>query len=266
MGLGASSRLILRPALLVACAGAGLAGSASAHRATVVGFAVRGNPAARVSAPAGKKVSFVARATMRTGDRLQILVGRRATGRRTAVSCALSPCAADWREKRATKDQFQAVLQRAGSVIARSRTITVTWKPAPPPPPPAPAAAPGHYEGQTSQDETFAFDVTADGRGLVNLTTGQINESCTPPGNLSGGNIGPVAETFPVALDGSFTISGGGPLTVGGVPAVDKIVIAGRIADGTASGTLRDDTSLSLAGVSYACSSGDQTWTATKVG
>jgi hypothetical protein len=265
-------------AFALPCAAAALAGSASGERTVVVAFAVRGNPAANVSASVGKTVSFVARAPLRRGDRLQILARRgAAVAQRNVATCALSPCPGHWSESTAITDRFQAVLKRAGRVIARSRTIAVAWKapapaptptpaPAPPPappPPPAPAATPGHYEGRTSQNEIFAFDVSADSARITGLHTGQINQSCNPPDYyLSGGYLN--NWSGPLARDGTFNWKSTGPGTVGGNQATFTIVITGRIGAGTASGTIRDDVTWAQGGTTYNCSSGDQTWTATK--
>jgi hypothetical protein len=71
-----------------------------------------------------------------------------------------------------------------------------------------PVAQPGHYAGRDSQNETWSFDVTPDGRGLANLTTGQINMSCSYAGttvfHTYGGNIH-LTSTIPIAQNGSFS-------------------------------------------------------------
>ena len=113
----------------------------------------------------------------------------------------------------------------------------------------------------------WQFDITSDGLHLANLQTGQINESCDPPDiTLSGGNLtdpGPEA----VGADGTFSISGTINGSVGGNPSTDKITITGTVKnDGTASGTYREDTSFTdgSTGTAYNCTSGSQTWTASK--
>jgi len=141
-------------------------------------------------------------------------------------------------------------------------TPTTTTTPAPPPPP---AATSGHYSGRTSQNEIIAFDVSADSTMVTGLQTGQINQSCTPPDyNLSAGNLSNWQATL--ARDGSFAISWNGASSVGGEPATERIAISGRISSGTASGALRVDTVWTHGSTTYNCSSGDQTWTATKTG
>jgi hypothetical protein len=69
-----------------------------------------------------------------------------------------------------------------------------------------PPAKPGHYSGSTADHEQFSFDIAADGLSLLNLHTGQMNESCTPPDYyLSGGQIS-AASPFTVGRDGSFNL------------------------------------------------------------
>jgi hypothetical protein len=81
--------------------------------------------------------------------------------------------------------------------------------PAPAPTPPAQVATfqPGHYVGRTSQNESFAFDISSDGTQLMNLVTGQINQSCQPIRlNLYGGNLNWGGYVQRVSGDGSFAI------------------------------------------------------------
>jgi hypothetical protein len=181
-----------------------------------------------------------------------------------------SSCTGRWSEQSAISDRFQAYLTHGpgkSSVLGRSRVVRVTWQ-APPPPPPPPAT-PGHYQGRSTFNEIFNFDVSADGKSVVNLQTGQVNESCTPPGvTLSGGNLSFPGPT-PIAADGSFTIAATASITIsfsdGDVTGSRKVTITGRFTGSTANGTIRTDTSFSHVGTGYSCTSGDQTWTATKV-
>src|SRR5262245_15627694 len=112
------------------------------------------------------------------------------------------------------KPRYQAAYKRAGFTCTNGRLRKRT--PAPPPtqpppeptptpqPPPAPPAQPGHYHGLTSQLTTVDLDVSADGRSATNISTGQINQGCTPPGHISGGGISDFAR--PIASDGTFVI------------------------------------------------------------
>lgn len=141
-------------------------------------------------------------------------------------------------------------------------------KPAPPPPPPPPpppaAAVPGHYSGTTADNELWAFDIGADGLSLTNLQTGQINESCNPSDiTLSGGNLS-FPGPFLVASDGSFTINATVGGTISGNPVTGTVTITGKASGGTASGTYREDDSFTYNDTAYSCTTGDQTWTASK--
>ena len=106
--------------------------------------------------------------------------------------------------------------------------------------------------------------MTSDGLGLTNFQTGQINQSCDPPAYLSGGNFGPDPQIFKVGFDGSFALSGSGPWMVDQYPATYSYVLKGEISGGTASGTWRFDSTFTTEKTTYTCSSGDQTWSATK--
>ena len=217
----------------------------------------------------GQSVRLTATAKLPSGDRLLILGMRTGKPNVKVAECLRSPCSGTFRDRSVEVVAFQAsVIKRTGSrttTLSRSKKTSVSWSEAtPPPPPPAPAATPGHYDGRTSQNEIFVFDVTADGRGLANLQTGQINKSCDPPAYLSGGNLS-APGPYPVALDGSFSFSGTFSGTVGDSTSTNTATITGHISAGIASGTLRVDTTFTINGTTYICNSGDQTWTATKV-
>jgi len=136
----------------------------------------------------------------------------------------------------------------------------------PPPPPPTPHARPGHYQGRTSQNEAWNFDVTPDGTGLVNLTTGQINESCTPPSYLSGGNLNFGAYRINIAANGSFSVTVTLPGNVGGAPSHATVKITGQFSNGLAIGTFVETETFTYQGTAYGCTSNPQTWTASKIG
>ncbi len=273
MGFG---RLRRRRVLPAAAASALVLGAAAlASGATVpVSLKVVGS----VDREIGQSVRLTATAKLPRGDRLLILGTRTARPRVKVAECLRSPCRGTFRDRSVEVVDFQAsVIKRTGSritTLGRSKKISVSWSepappppppPVPPPPPPGPAAVPGHYQGRSSQNEIFNFDVTANGRGLANLQTGQINQSCDPPAYLSGGYL-TAPGPFPVALDGSFTLSGTISGTVGGSPSTNTITVTGHISGGIASGTFREDTVFTLTGTPYKCSSGDQTWSATRTG
>lgn len=215
---------------------------------------------------AGQSVRLTATAKLPRGDRL-LIVGLRASQPKARVAeCPRSPCSATFRSTSPEVVVFQAsVIKRAGAKITtlgRSQPVSVSWTE---PPPPPPAAVPGHYEGRSSQNEIFNFDVTVDGRGLTNLQTGQVNQSCDPPAYLSGGNV-TAPGPYQVALDGTFAFGGTFTGTVGTSISTNTLTVAGRVSGGTASGTFREDTTFTSNGAAFTCSSGDQTWTATRVG
>ena len=118
------------------------------------------------------------------------------------------------------------------AIVGRSRVLTVNWK-APPE-----LAQPGHYEGKSSQNEKFAFDVTADGQQVVDLVTGPINTSARPAprhrANLS------LPGPYPITADHTFSISIKNQAIVSqkGEPINRSISIAGRFAGAIASGSL----------------------------
>jgi hypothetical protein len=136
--------------------------------------------------------------------------------------------------------------------------------PPPPAPPPPPALQPppaGHYSGRTSQNETFDFDVS--GFSLLNLRTGQVNQSCTPPFNIWGNYT--TATRAPISSDGSFHIEWSGPGAVGGQPANYHTTIDGHFSGSLAAGTLKIESSFTGSdGIFRTCTSGLVTWTASK--
>lgn len=135
-----------------------------------------------------------------------------------------------------------------------------------------PVAQPGHYAGKDSSNENWSFDVTPDGRGLANLTSGQINMSCSYAGttiaHLGGGNIH-LSSTIPIAQNGSFSatvnFTGG---TIGGYPITsDALIISGQFTGNTASATWKEELHFTIDNTyPIDCTSGDQTWTATRTG
>jgi hypothetical protein len=129
-------------------------------------------------------------------------------------------------------------------------------------------AIPGHYSGKTSQNETFDFDVTSAGTAITSLRTGQINQSCSPPAYISGGRLDFGSNTYPIAADASFTIDVTYPGTVSGggqtATTTTHVVIAGRFAGQTASGTLIKTLTFTLFGTNYTCTSNPQTWNVTR--
>jgi hypothetical protein len=136
----------------------------------------------------------------------------------------------------------------------------------PPTAPPPPPYQSGHYAGKTSQLEDFEFDVSADGTTLMNLVTGQINESCNDF-NLFGGNIHATGNIAPISTDGNFTIhhDGSGAFS-DGTPYEEHLTITGHLSGTAATGTLLDTTSFTYQGTAESCTSNPQTWSASKTG
>jgi hypothetical protein len=153
-------------------------------------------------------------------------------------------------------ETFTVALSNAqGGTISRATATGTIWNTDHP-------AQPGHYEGKTSQNERFAFDVTSDAMGVTDLVTGQINQSCTHY-NISQGQLDFGSYRISIDADGTFKFDQTFKNTVNGETTVetnDHIVITGRFAENGASGTLLRTLDFD------ACSSGPQTWTATRTG
>lgn len=134
--------------------------------------------------------------------------------------------------------------------------VVTTTAPAPPPPP---VYQTGHYVGTTSQFQPISFDITAG--QIQNVTSGDINESCSPQTNIYGNHLS--IPQYPLNADGSFDDEWSGQGTIGTFPANYHTVVAGRVQGGLASGTIKIDNSFDAYSVGYVCSSGLVTWTAT---
>jgi Calx-beta domain/RTX calcium-binding nonapeptide repeat (4 copies) len=133
-----------------------------------------------------------------------------------------------------------------------------------------PIAQPGHYQGKTSQEQAWNFDVTSDGKGVTNLTTGDINMSCYYEGirfaHLYGGAIN-YTGTIPIAANGSFSAALNFQGTVGGYPTTsDVFTVAGQFNNNAGSGTWNEKLHVNVDGYDIECQSDDQTWSATRVG
>ncbi len=170
-----------------------------------------------------------------------------ARGHRRKVKCL--------RAGKACSARYQAAYKRYGFICVSGHLRKRTTAPPPPPeppappptPPPAPPAQAGHYHGTTTQLETFDFDVTADGTRVVNLSTGQINEGCTPPGHLYGGNFHNGFADISAAGDFKIDINYTG--FVGSDPSTGRFTITGHFNGPTATGTLSDSTNFVDQGV-----------------
>jgi hypothetical protein len=265
---GGPARLASSAALVAALVGGTVA--AAAGSAVPVTLTLAGGTARDV----GQSARLTARARLPVGARL--LIQRFAPGRGAAkvAECPRSPCTGAFRDLKQEVVAFQAfAIKRDGkktTILGRSKRLTVSWTvpPRKPPTTPAtpPAAIPGHYEGKTAQNEVFRFDVAPSGLALTNLQTGQINETCDPRLYLSGGNIR-TTGSFAIAVDGTFSIKLAYGGTVNGNPSSNTLSVSGKITGGAASGTYKVDTSFTADdGNGYACTSGEQTWSAARTG
>lgn len=272
-------------ALIVAVGTAAVTTAVADSRATSarqVSLAIRGETAPHVSVGDGFRVVLSSSATLHKGDRILIgALANRSSPSENVAACRRSPCRGTWVAGGPRVVVFQALLAHgtgATAVLARSRRVTVTWRgatvtppPQPPAPPPAPSIPSGHYQGSTSQNEAFSFDVTSDSTSIVHLSTGQVNQSCTPSSSLYGGNL--VDWSAVIGRDGTFSISRPGTGLVGSSPSTVQTDITGRFSGALAQGTLIVRTTFTIdttgqygggAVTSYSCTSNPQTWQATK--
>jgi hypothetical protein len=169
--------------------------------------------------------------------------------------------------KHRDKAHRRAFLKKQQAKLKALQAAAACQVEAPPPtPPPPPPYQSGHYSGKTSQNEDFEFDVSTDGKVLMNLVTGQINESC-PDFNLYGGNIHATGNITDISSDGNFSTHGDFSGTFSdGTPYDEHLTITGHLSSAAATGTLLDTVNFTYQGTAESCSSNPQTWTASKTG
>jgi hypothetical protein len=122
-------------------------------------------------------------------------------------------------------------------------------------------AKPGRWSGTTAQGQAITFEISSDGRQIVNLSYG-FSAPCTPDVTLTAN-----AETGPItfAPDGAFSVSGTGPVS-GSVTGTMTSTVAGRFNNPvSAAGTFDEQVSLTSP-AAYQCNSGAISWTASAVG
>ena len=127
----------------------------------------------------------------------------------------------------------------------------------------APPATPGHFAGTIGNAQaSLNFDIGADGRSMSNLVTGEIDESCDPNTYTFWFYGFHGSGPFPIAMDGSFTVSGSHT-----DPQLTwTLKFSGKFSGASASGILHVESSYVLSnGTQLNCTSGDQPWTASKV-
>jgi HYR domain len=123
-------------------------------------------------------------------------------------------------------------------------------------------AKPGRWSGTTAQGQTITFEVSSDGRQVVNLVY-DFTAPCTPSGTATGS----ADETPPVTLapDGTFSVTGTRDIS-GSITGTSTTAAAGRFNNPVSvAGTFEEQLSLtSPAG--YQCNTGVISWTASAVG
>lgn len=161
------------------------------------------------------------------------------------------------------KARYQKAYRKYGfkCVNGRLRT-TVPPTPKPPVPPPG---QPGHYKGTTSQNELFEFDVTSDGRGVTNVVTGQINQGCNGGFTLWGGAGTWVSGRLPIDSSGRFTVDFPYQNVVNASASNGRFTLTGHLNGAVGVGNFQVTTNFIENGVAYACGSGLQTWTVTRI-
>jgi len=132
--------------------------------------------------------------------------------------------------------------------------------PSPPPPPPASPVTPGQYKGLLDGNFVF-FEITAD-RMVTGFRSNYIREDCNDNvyiyGTLDWGS-----SRFPIAADGTFSVSGTGTGTIDGLPASFTDTVTGKVDGTTVTGTVTGTADFTSDGTRYICSSGVKTYTAT---
>jgi RTX calcium-binding nonapeptide repeat (4 copies) len=132
--------------------------------------------------------------------------------------------------------------------------------PSPPPPPPATPITPGSYKGLL--DGNFVFlEITSD-RMVTGFRSNYLREDCN--GNVYiYGTLDWGSSRFPIAADGTFSVSGTGTGTVDDLPASFTNTVSGKVDGTTVTGAVTGTADFTSDGTHYQCSSGVKTYTAT---
>ena len=132
--------------------------------------------------------------------------------------------------------------------------------PPPPPPPPASPVTPGNYQGLL--DGNFVFFTILPDRTVTGFRSNYLREDCNDNvyiyGTLDWGT-----SRFPIAADGTFSVSSTGTGTVDNEPASFTDSVTGRIAGTTVTGTVSGTAEFTSGGTRYSCASGARAYTAT---
>lgn len=169
------------------------------------------------------------------------------------------------------KAKNQAAYRRNGFTCVSGRLRTLGTPPGGTAPLPFQT---GHYKGRTSQNETFDFDVMADGKGVQRLTTGKVNGSCNGGATVWSNGFQYGASIIPISSNGNFAddsrfvgfIDFADDQNVTREPTAEHLVITGHLQGGLASGNLQWTEGFSHAGATFNCDSGVQAWTASRTG
>jgi hypothetical protein len=132
--------------------------------------------------------------------------------------------------------------------------------PGPPPPPPATPVTPGQYKGLLDGNFVF-FEITSD-RMVTGFRSNYIREDCTQGGYVYG-TLDWGTSRFPIAADGTFSVSGTGTGTVDDQPATFTDSVTGKVDGTTVTGTVSGTADFTIDGTHYTCSSGARPYTAT---
>lgn len=133
--------------------------------------------------------------------------------------------------------------------------------PAPPPAlPPATPITPGSYQGLL--DGNFVFLQILGDRTVTGFRSNYLREDCND-GVYIYGTLEWGASKFPIAADGTFSVSDSGSGTVDDQPATFSDAVTGRIEGTTVTGTVTGTAEFDFEGTHYKCSSGVKTYTAT---
>ena len=116
------------------------------------------------------------------------------------------------------------------------------------------------YKGLLEGNFVF-FEITSD-RMVTGFRSNYIREDCN--GNLYVyGTLNWGASRFPIADDGTFSVSSTDTGTLDGQPATFTDAVTGKIDGITVTGTVTGTADFTSQGTRYQCSSGNKTYTAT---
>jgi hypothetical protein len=132
--------------------------------------------------------------------------------------------------------------------------------PAPPPAPPVTPVTPGNYKGLL--DGNFVFFTILPDRTITGFRSNYLREDCNDNlyiyGTLDWGT-----SRFPIAADGTFSVSSTSTGTVDNEPATFTDAVTGKIDGATVTGTVTGAADFTYGGTRYQCSSGAKPYTAT---